>query len=280
MCLSPIQITRTNVDGSSRIDVVPCGKCAECRSKKHNDFAAEAVLEARAASSLYFFTLTYSNLSVPVARSVVHYYDGGQDVTAFDFIEPYTRWHALAVRYMGTDMNEKFKPLSSTSFTHRFAQESEEDFKLSVFTPSLRRRDVALWFKLCRVEWLRKTGEKLECRYAGFGEYGSRTFRPHYHVLIYNLSPDQASFMADMWRSRHGFVDMEFVPAVNKDGSPAHVKVAKYVSKYISKDVRGYECLSNGLVEAPRRFCSRGFGKDCLTANDVKSLKSFTNAPT
>lgn len=44
--------------------------------------------------------------------------------------------------------------------------------------PQLNKRDLQLWFKR-----VRKAGAKI--RYYAVGEYGSRTFRPHYHILLF-----------------------------------------------------------------------------------------------
>lgn len=48
----------------------------------------------------------------------------------------------------------------------------------------LCKRDLQLWFKK-----LRKAGYKL--RYYAVGEYGSKTFRPHYHVILFGDVPDE-----------------------------------------------------------------------------------------
>lgn len=50
--------------------------------------------------------------------------------------------------------------------------------------PQLVKRDLQLFFKR-----LRKKGYKL--RYFAVGEYGSKTFRPHYHVIVFGSIPDQ-----------------------------------------------------------------------------------------
>ena len=70
MCVSPITLKKKRPDGSFSFVQVPCGKCHECVSKKHSAFALEAVLEARAASSMYFVTLTYRNDTVPIIGTV------------------------------------------------------------------------------------------------------------------------------------------------------------------------------------------------------------------
>lgn len=45
----------------------------------------------------------------------------------------------------------------------------------------LQKRDLQLFFKR-----LRKADQKAKVRYFAVGEYGSRTYRPHYHILLFN----------------------------------------------------------------------------------------------
>lgn len=54
----------------------------------------------------------------------------------------------------------------------------------------LDKRDVQLWLKK-----VRRTGAKV--RYFAVGEYGSKTFRPHYHVLLFGDVAD--SVIRDSW---------------------------------------------------------------------------------
>lgn len=54
----------------------------------------------------------------------------------------------------------------------------------------LCKRDVQLWLKK-----VRRTGAKV--RYYAVGEYGSKTFRPHYHVLLFGDVSD--SVIRDSW---------------------------------------------------------------------------------
>lgn len=49
----------------------------------------------------------------------------------------------------------------------------------------LDKRDLQLFFKR-----LRKTGAKV--RYYAVGEYGSKTYRPHYHILLFGETTDSA----------------------------------------------------------------------------------------
>jgi len=60
--------------------------------------------------------------------------------------------------------------------------------------PQLVKRDLQLWFKR-----VRKAGHKF--RYFAVGEYGSKTFRPHYHVIVFGSVPDMV--LTKAWGKGH-----------------------------------------------------------------------------
>lgn len=281
MCTNPIRITKRQLDGSSSEQIVPCGKCAECRSKKHSDFACLSVLEARNCKSMYMATFTYRNDVVPIAKVVCYWRDGKLvDVPFRGFVED-SKYREICVKHM-EDSNKRVlsdsKPLVSVSHIRRKHYETEDSFDEVVYTPSLRREDVRLFLKRCRVAWYRAFGKNMSYRYAIFGEYGSSTKRPHYHALFFDLTKEEAAFLSERWNKEFGFTRFDFIPEFNPDGSPARVKVANYVSKYIAKGVEDYPAVALNLVERPRRFSSRKYGVSSISEKELKSLKSFTDA--
>lgn len=58
----------------------------------------------------------------------------------------------------------------------------------------LDKRDLQLWFKR-----VRKCGYKI--RYYAVGEYGSKTYRPHYHIILFGDVPD--SVIRETWPKGH-----------------------------------------------------------------------------
>jgi hypothetical protein len=52
--------------------------------------------------------------------------------------------------------------------------------------PILCKQDVQLWLKR-----LRKRFGRDKIRYYAAGEYGTKTHRPHYHVIVYGIGPEQ-----------------------------------------------------------------------------------------
>lgn len=61
-------------------------------------------------------------------------------------------------------------------------------------TSQLDKRDVQLWLKR-----VRRSGAKV--RYFAVGEYGSKTYRPHYHVLLFGDVSDKV--VRDSWPLGH-----------------------------------------------------------------------------
>lgn len=115
---------------------------------------------------------------------------------------------------------------------------------------SLCREDIKNWKKDFRrfldgnkVSWL--------C----CGEYGPSTNRPHYHGLIFNITPLQKVKIEECWKGKYGFTVFKRVPLLGDD----HVgRVARYVAKYIVKD-DDFKVPSS-FVERPRLMTSVGFG--------------------
>lgn len=91
----------------------------------------------------------------------------------------------------------------------------------------LVKRDVQLFLKKLR----ERVSPRL-IRYFFVGEYGDKSWRPHYHAIIYGLSPVEDKVVADAWE--HGFVQV----GTAESGSMSYV--ASYVVKKMTspKDKR------------------------------------------
>lgn len=74
---------------------------------------------------------------------------------------------------------------------------------------------------------LRKACEPVSIRFFGVGEYGDRTARAHYHVMLYGIDRDSAELVSDCWGMGHvHFGD------VTKDSCQY---IAGYVTKKLTK---------------------------------------------
>lgn len=82
----------------------------------------------------------------------------------------------------------------------------------------LKKEDVQLWLKRLR--------EKIyprKCRYFLVGEYGDRTYRPHYHLILYGVSSAESELLSSSWTL--GFVHV---------GTPDPAALS-YVCGYVTK---------------------------------------------
>lgn len=120
---------------------------------------------------------------------------------------------------------------------------------------SLRSRDMTLMFKR-----LRKRFKDFKIKYFYCGEYGSRTYRPHYHAIIYNLP------LNDLVKYKENFAgDMLFIsPELTEIWGNGYVVVgaltlqsANYTARYALKK-NETDCFIR---------VSHGFGKDYFFKN-------------
>lgn len=118
-----------------------------------------------------------------------------------------------------------------------------------------------------KVDYYRKTVDQ-DYRYSYFlvGEYGSVTFRPHYHMLTFCRSPDDLLFLDsvinDYWSVTHGFVSSDIT-------IPERIQ---YVCKYTLKQLVS-ECEERGLPPPFARM-SKGIGKEFIFSAYAKDFYS------
>lgn len=98
------------------------------------------------------------------------------------------------------------------------------------FNHLLCKRHLQLFWKLLR--------KKRRIRYFACGEYGDKFGRPHYHAIIYGVSPTEADLIESCWP--HGHVKLGFV---TEDS-------CAYVAKYMTKKLNG-RALQQKLEEDP-----------------------------
>lgn len=124
---------------------------------------------------------------------------------------------------------------------------------------SLDKRDLQLFFKKLR----KRNSNKL--KYYAVGEYGSKTWRPHYHIILFNLDLDLVNKIEEIWEK--GFV--KFGTVTNKS---IHY-VTGYITNYIHKGL--YDKLK---IEAPFNIMSKRLGYDYMINNYAwhkKEKRSF-----
>lgn len=127
--------------------------------------------------------------------------------------------------------------------------------------------DVQKWLKRLRFA-LTELGSDTKIRYWACGEYGKRTGRPHYHLILYGLKPEEFKLINQTWGKGFVYIGYNLSP-----------KCINYVSKYVQKQgaikhaaqLIGSDewCLRNN-VTIPFRHMSLGLGKNYLTEQSIR----------
>lgn len=89
---------------------------------------------------------------------------------------------------------------------------------------------------------------KMKIRYYAVGEYGGETKRPHYHALLFNMSPETLGTIADIWGK--GTVDIGEV-----NGASINYVAGYIINRYDHKETN----------EKPFALISKGIGKSYVT---------------
>lgn len=133
--------------------------------------------------------------------------------------------------------------------------------------------------------YLNRKGLPSDFRFYGVGEYGSHTYRPHYHVIYFGLSiPDLVFIMKDKNNNLH--FSSKFIKEIwnkgNIDIGSVDVGSACYVARYCDKKMRlsKYEkdkLQQKGIVPEFSRMSRRpGIGSDFLE----EAIEQFKNGKT
>ena len=143
----------------------------------------------------------------------------------------------------------------STSYNALFITLTYADEYLS--SNNLIKRDLQLYLKR-----LRKKLQGRKIKYFACGEYGNKGYRPHYHLIIFNVTWSDSQIIIDSWNNQ-GIVDI----------APVETGSLNYVAGYVNKKIYDdYDYELNGFV-APFRVMSKNLGKEfCLRHYDQLKL--------
>lgn len=123
---------------------------------------------------------------------------------------------------------------------------------------TVSKTDLQLFFKRLRY-YEGKISEK-KIRYYAASEYGGQTSRPHYHIILFDCSPDS---VIDAWKDRDG------VPMGTTHFGSVSAASIGYSLKYISK--KGYYKRHARDDRFPEfALMSKGLGKNYLTPTMIK----------
>lgn len=145
------------------------------------------------------------------------------------------------------------KKVSNSAYFITLTYDDDNVPRLKSGEQTLVKKDLQLFMKRLRK---REKGQKL--KYYSVGEYGSKTQRPHYHTILFNVS--NLDNINKSWNHGHIRID------------ECNVKTIAYVTKYVLKQTK----FKNPQDPRIREFSmmSKGLGKSYLSKAKIKYMKN------
>lgn len=148
-------------------------------------------------------------------------------------------------------LNQEFKKSESSSFLT--LTYSDEKIPHTVNgEQELNKEHLVLFAKK-----LRKLQPTIPLKYYTCGEYGTKTDRPHYHSIMFNMTNETKNQVVNTWG--HGHVDIGNVTGAS----------INYVCKYVINKQNDY-----GDRQPPFALISKGIGKSYLSPETIAWHKS------
>lgn len=203
-CEHPIRIYNKYLN---KYIFVPCRKCNSCNNIRSAAWTQRIKREMLDHEFVFHVTLKYDDNHVPY---LVHDSVDNNVLVSHDIIEP-----------SGKVVNDNI----------RISLDPVNDFEQDYYNsrlkfPYLRKRDIQLFIKSLRYEFS-KIASYAKIRYVVCGEYGPRTFRSHYHLLLFI---DSAQFAKALYSLLHKVWTKGSISARRCSQED---KAAGYVAKYV-----------------------------------------------
>lgn len=246
---------------------VPCGKCINCLVRAQRDYSYQLFREATHIGNVTFLTLTYRPDCLPlVAWKCDVDTDTGELVR--DYSSHVFRLGSSSSLWPAREYVREHPKFKKNEF---YVYSSSDDIVFGC-CPTLYREDVKSWLKTARIQYEREFGYKLKFRYFVTGEYGFKTDRPHYHMLIFGLSEHDVDYLARCWRRRFGKCDVRKVKNVVTKNKNSYQAVGNYVAKYLCKGEFDSSLCSLGFAQKPRKQSSRDLGQ---VERELDALRNY-----
>lgn len=238
-CLSPLRL-RNKYDGNWY--TVPCRHCAACVEKRRRRIVSRLETLRANSKSCFFFTLTYDELHVPrlFFDTVQLSADG----------ECYSALHRRRCPYSVSLKGVDFSSWTSTDwcFFDKGSIDTNGNALPSHTHNVLRKKDLQLFFKRFRKAF-NNALPTYHFKYYAIGEYGSQSFRPHYHGLIYCDAPIDTNtihvLVRDSWR--YGRSDVQSVKTSASSYCASYINSTACVPAFLRvRDLAQFEVCSNG----------------------------------
>lgn len=259
-CRHPKQIEK---NGVTRL--VSCGRCPECAARKSSSMEYLCKLEAQQSKYIFFYTLTYDELSVPILNVEIEQRSSCYQVR---YTEATERRYRNGKLNLFSDYGECYADFKiSDEFFENFnvfydkacpLSSLYKDAGINVYhenVPKLRyirHSDIQNHLKRLRFKVDALTGERL--RYFAVSEYGPTTFRPHFHVLLFFNSDRVAEVI------RQCIINAWQLGEVRSPGFVENVNnCVSYVTGYLNSSSTVPDYLNLGAIK-PKTYHSKFLG--------------------
>lgn len=263
-CLHPVKVFNKYTHD---VIYVPCGHCYSCLKNKSNRDTALAMNIASNFKYCYFVLLSYEDCYLPYMElKTIDPLDDSRSNYFFSSVNRGLRIHIANGR-------DRIIEDSSFEFTHAMTSSDCQDIivkshgrydflrKCVVYPrfedcdnriPYCNTSDCQKFLKRLRFHSKKKYNE--EIRYYAVSEYGPRTYRPHWHLLLFFNSNELASSIQQLVSSSWSYGSTSC--SLSRGGS------ASYVASYVNSSV----CLPPLYLQhkeiRPRSFHSQGYGNN------------------
>lgn len=236
-CINPISVPK--VTGTT-LRILRCGKCVNCIKQKKNELAVRTFREFE-GQPIGFLTFTYRDEDCPI--QVTHIDNEGNFVS--DIVRGRDSDFFSKAKFVWK-RNKDGKP------SKRYQPTVEmDDSGMHVQYYTTFYQDLKNALKRFRIKHPRTLKQ-----FIAVPEYGSLTYRPHYHMLILGFDDKLLQDLAKEWP--YGDVYVDNCKDENKPNDPE--RISKYVAKYCVKGKFDCPYIKKNYCRKPRRSVSIGYG--------------------
>lgn len=186
-CLNPVSFYR---DG--KLFTVACGRCDACLLQKANDWSFRLADEIHSSPFSLFFTLTYQNEFLPVAKF---------DSRSMTYSSNNDRNKRVTIDSEGNRVIKSRNDIEDIYIQEQDVPITHYDYQDEKYIAYLSKKDIQLFKKNLRNLITKTYGTTKSDRQRTFrsfiiGEYGPTHYRPHYHGIIFFDDSELAQFAA------------------------------------------------------------------------------------
>lgn len=216
-CYSP-RIVQNKYTGE--LVEVGCGVCKACLLRKANKMSFLCSMEENDHKYCMFVNLSYAPEYAPLMYPVI---DDEHNVI---------RWISECDRLgdrgnlMAVDNETNHRSKNLRGYLSLLRSKTDPKHDLNGRLTYVSKRDIQLFLKRLRKYLGKYTDEKI--RYYAVSEYGPKTFRAHYHLLLFYDKVSTQKVMSKALRSSWQFGRIDF--------SLSRGKCTSYVSKYVNSN--------------------------------------------